>query len=120
MSGYAQMLMDFSRQNRPRALAQISDPAAFFQDAARAIEAEVDALVQEMVGPRRPDESADAFQIRSSQASATARELVLSDHWLLQPEPTPEEDLTNDEDPTVAEYHRDLAAISTTITNRDW
>jgi hypothetical protein len=51
---------------------------------------------------------------------ATAEELVLSDHWLLQPEATPEEDLRNDEDPTVAAYYQDLEAISSVTNDRNW
>jgi hypothetical protein len=120
MNRYSQMLMEFSRQNRPRAFAQIDDPDAFFVQADKEIQAEIDAVRVEMVGPQKPDESAEAFQSRSSQASATAEELVLSDHWLLQPEPAPEEDLRKDADPEVVDYYRDLEAISSVTNDRDW
>jgi hypothetical protein len=120
MSRYAQLLLEFSRQSRPKAFAQIANPEAFFAEAAKEIEADIEARRRELLGAHRPGESADQYQIRSSQASATAEELVLSDHWLLQPEPMPEEDLSNDEDPAIASYYRDLEVISSVVNDQDW
>jgi hypothetical protein len=120
MSRYAQMLIDFNRQSRPKAFAEITDPETFFTEEAAQIETDVDALHREILGDRRPGESTTEHQIRSSQAWATAEELVLSDHWLLQPESMPEPDLREDDDPAVAEYYRALDRIERVSTDRNW
>lgn len=113
MNRYAQIALDQHRRHRPLEHSLIDDPTRFFTEIGEQIQAEVTNLRDEILGPTRPGESIEAYRHRGYQALATAEELVLADHYLFQPEADETEDLGND--PVLARYYRDLAAINETI-----
>lgn len=115
MNRYGQMALDYQRTNRPAEFRTIRDPQRFFTAAGEEIATAIAAMRDQIVGPRRPGETAEAFSRRSSQASATAEELVLRDHHLLTASPESETDETTPDDPDLAAYRRDLAAANDAI-----
>jgi hypothetical protein len=115
MNRYGAMALEFSRQYRPTALAEIEDPERFFTAAGEQIANEIAQVRDQILGPARPDENAEQHP-RQSQAWRTAEELVLADHWLLVPEPeTDDEGPDTTDDPELAAYYRDLDLINETI-----
>jgi hypothetical protein len=118
MNRYGQMALEFNRQHRPNAYSQITDPHRFFDEAGEAIQAEVTRLRDELLGAPRPGESAEHYRLRSYQAFATADELTMADHDLLQPEAeTQAEQTAPGEDPDVDRYSRQLDEINRAIHN---
>ncbi len=111
MNRYAQIALDQHRRHRPLEHSRIDDPTRFFTEIGEQIQAEITSRRDEILGPPRPGESAEAYRLRSYQALATAEELVLADHHLFQPE-TGEID---GDDPITDRYFRDLALINETI-----
>jgi len=113
MNPYGQLARDFSRQHRPHAYSQISDPDRFFTAVGEAIQAEVTRRRDELVGGPRPGENHDDYRRRSYQALATAQELTLADHHLFQPESTTETTgAVRGNDPVLERYYRRLAEIN--------
>ena len=94
-----------------RAVGVVSLPCRF----RIALTASVGAVRDQILGPRRVGESAEEFRRRSSQASATAEELVLADHHLLTGEPESETEEPAEDDPELAAYQRDLAEANAAI-----
>lgn len=114
MNRYGQMALDHNRKYRPDAYSEIANPDAFFAEAGEEIAAEVTRLRDEILGPMRADENPESYRLRSYQALATAEEITLADHPLLQPEQSDEtEDWT--EDPDLARHYRNLAEINRAI-----
>ena len=113
MNRYAQIALEQHRRHRPLEHSMIDDPTRFFTEIGEEIQAEGTNLRDEILGPHRPAESIEDYRHRSYQALATAEELVLTDHWLFQPETEAEE--TAQDDPILDRYYRDLAAINEAI-----
>ena len=114
MNRYGQMALDHNRKHRPDAYSQIPDPASFFAEAGEQIAAAVSQLRDEILGPPNAGETPEEYRLRSYQALATAEELTLADHPMLQPDLT---EATEDwsEDPEMADRYRDLAEINKAI-----
>jgi hypothetical protein len=118
MNRYGQMALEFSRQHRPNAYSQITDPYRFFDAAGEAIQAEVTRLRDDLLGAPRPGESPEDYRLRSYQALAKAEELTLTDHHLFQPEAETETEQTAPgEDADVDRYSRHLDEINGAIHN---
>ncbi len=115
MNRYGQMTLNHSRRHRPDAYSLIPDPAAFFAATGDEISAMISATRDDLLGPMRPDETPEEYRIRSYQALATAEELTLAAHPLLQPETTlaTEEDWSEDQD--LAHRFEVLAEINRAI-----
>lgn len=115
MNRYGQMALDHNRRHRPDAYSQIPNPDEFFTEAGEQIAAEVTRLRDEILGSMRSDETLEDYRRRGYQAWATAEELTLTDHPLLQPDPLEqaEEDLSDD--PDLARRYRNLAEINQAI-----
>lgn len=115
MNRYGQMALQHTQRHRPGAYSQISDPDAFFTTAGEEIAAAVTAQRDEILGPPRPGESPEAYQLRGYQALATAEELTLTDHHLFGPDSltTTGEDWTDD--PDLDRHYRYLAEINQAI-----
>ncbi|WCO67970.1 hypothetical protein PO878_04435 [Iamia majanohamensis] len=111
MNRYGQMAHDHTRRYRPDSYSQIPDPDAFFAEVGEEIAAEVSRLRDEILGPVRDDETPEEHRLRSYQALATAEELAMADHPLLQPDPSEEAEDWSD-DPDLAHHYRDLAEIN--------
>ncbi len=94
----------------PAALAEIDEPERFFAEAGEQIQTAVTATRDQILGERRPGESVEDFRRRSYQALHTAEELVLSDHFLFQPEETGEH--PPEDDQTLAADHRMQALVN--------
>lgn len=115
MDHYGQMAMEFSRDHRPSSHARITDPAVHFEEVGRQIATEVSRVRDEILGGTRPDEDPAALRTRSSQALATAREIVVSGHPAFMPETAACDEV--DEDPDTRRYQDRLTTISDTLTN---
>jgi hypothetical protein len=83
----------------------------FFTEIGEEIQATVTSRRDEILGPPRPNEAAEAYRLRSYQALAAAEELVMADHHLLQSETIDQDEA----DPITADYFRDLALLNETI-----
>ncbi len=114
MNRHGKMALDHSRKHRPDSYSQIPNPDEFFAKVGEEIAAAVSRLRDEIVGPPRAGETPEGYRLRSYQALATAEELTLADHPLLQPEPS-EEDEDWSDDPDLARRYRDLAEINQAI-----
>lgn len=115
MNRYGQLAMEYQRTNLPTAFSAMRDPERFFTTAGEEIAATVSTVREQLVGPLRAGETAEEFRRRSSQASATAEELVLADHHLLTAAPEPVTAEPAVDDPDMAAYQRDLAAVNDAI-----
>lgn len=115
MNHYAQMALDHNRRHRPRSFAEILDPTSFFTDVGKEIAATVTQLRDEILGPIHPGESVEDYRIRSYQALATAEELTLADHPLLQPESETDTERSETDDSELAHRYRLLSEINQTI-----
>ena len=114
MNRYGQMALDHSRRHRPDAYSQIPNPDEFFAEAGEEIAAAVSRLRDEILGPPKPGETPEQYRLRSYQVLATAEELTLADHPLLQPGCSEEiEDWS--EDPVLARRYQNLAEINRAI-----
>lgn len=111
MNRYGRLALEFSEQYRPVAFAAIPDPGAHFAAVGEEIAADVTRFRDEILGPRRDGEDLDAFRIRSSQALASATEVILSEHSLFQPEATDPATEDGTDDPDLDRYYRQLAMI---------
>ena len=111
MNRYAQIALEQHRRHRPLEHSMIDDPTRFFTEIGEEIQATVTSQRDEILGPPRPNEAAEAYRLRSYRALAAAEELVLADHHLLQPEATEQDEA----DPITTGYFRDLALINETI-----
>lgn len=110
MDHYGQMAFEFSRDHRPESHRALEDPIAHFENVGREIAAEVACVRDQVLGPVRDDEDLAAFHIRSSQAQAASREIVLSNNPCFVPETPTVEEETEDRD---SERYRDrLSTIS--------
>jgi hypothetical protein len=118
MNRYGQMALEFTRQHRPIAYSQITDPRRFFDEAGETIQADVTRLRDQLIGAPRPGETPEDYRRRSYQALATAEELTLADHHLFQPEGETETEQTETgDDPHLDLYSRHLDEINRTIHN---
>jgi len=113
MNHYGQLALDHSRNHRPVAYSQIPDPNEFFAEAGEEIAAAITEARDQILGPLRADEDLESYRRRGYQALATAEEMVLTDHFLFQPETTTDEDF--DEDPDLADRYRLLDEINRVI-----
>lgn len=114
MNRYGQMALDHSRLHRPDAYSQIPNPDQFFTKVGEEIAAEVTRLRDEILGLIRTGETPEDYRLRGYQALATAEELTLAEHPLLQPESSEEtEDLSDD--PDLARRYQLLAEINQAI-----
>ena len=93
MNRYGQMALDHNRKHRPAAYSQIPDPAGFFAEAG---------------------ETPEQYRRRSYQVLATAEELTLADHPLLQPDRSQEIEDWSD-DPDLGRRYQVLAEINEAI-----
>ena len=114
MNHYGQLALDHSRNHRPAAYSQIPNPDEFFAQAGEEIAAAISETRDQILGLPRADEDLESYRLRSYQALATAKELVLADHHLFQPETTETED-DLDEDPDVVNRYRLLDEINRAI-----
>ncbi len=114
MADYGKMAHDFSRRHRPVALAEIDQPERFFAEAGEQIQAAVTATRDEILGDRRTGESVEEYRRRSHQAVQAAEELVLSDHFLFQPEETGDQPV--EDDPALAADRRMQAMVNEALT----
>ncbi|HTN99699.1 MAG TPA: hypothetical protein VL068_03390 [Microthrixaceae bacterium] len=114
MNRYGQMALDHNRQHQPDAYSQIHDPEVFFAEVGEEIAQDVTRLRDQILRRRRPGESLEIYRIRGYQALATAQELVLTNHPLLQPAPETEPEDWND-DPDLDRQYQQLAEINKTI-----
>lgn len=114
---WAQIAMDYTRENLPAEFARIADPEKFFSDAGWEIAGQVAEVLHQLVGDPKLGESLQDYEIRSSHSLKQAEEIVLADHYLLAatPEIDPEPDTTND--PALEEYYQDLDQVNTAIAN---
>ncbi len=112
MNHHGRLALEFSQQHRPRALAAIPDPDAYFTRIGEEIAVGVSRLRDQILGPAREGEGPDALRIRSSQAQAAATEVVLSQHPLFQPEEVDPETEEWTEDPDLDRYYQRLADIN--------
>ena len=114
MNRYGQIALDQHCRHRPLEHSQIDDPTRFFEGIGEEIQAEVTSYRGEILGRPRTGETAEAYRFRSYQALATAEEMVMADHHLFQPE-TDEMNETDESDPILDRYFRDLAEINRVI-----
>jgi hypothetical protein len=114
MNRYGQMALDHNRKYRPDAYSQIPDPAGFFAEAGEQIAAAVSQLRDEILGPPNAGETPEDYRLRSYLALATAEELTLADHPLLQPDHSEETEDRSD-DPGLVRRYQDLAEINEAI-----
>lgn len=114
MNRYGQIAHDHNRAHRPGAYSQIQDPGAFFTSAGEQISIAISDLRDEILGPPRPNEDLDQYRLRGYQALATAEEMILADHHLLQPE-VMVDDLELDLDPELRARYRLLGEINRTM-----
>lgn len=115
MNQYGHQLQNQHRIARPNEYATISDPETFFTQLGELAQSQITELRDQILAGRRPDESLEDFRLRSYRALATAKEIVLTD--LLPPTAEAEEDLTMDDDPTVASYYLRLATIDQALAD---
>lgn len=115
MNRYGQMALDHNRRHRPDAYSQIPNPDKFFTEAGEQIAAEVTRLRDEILGPMRSDETLEDYRLRGYQALATAEDLTLTDHPLLQPDPQEETEEDLSDDPDLARRYRNLAEINQVV-----
>jgi hypothetical protein len=115
MNRYGQMAQDQNRQHRPDAYSKIPDPDAFFAGAGETIATEVTQLRDQLLGPRRRQESLEDYRLRSYQALATAEELTLAEHHLFQPDPMTGTDEGPSDDPALDHQYQALADINQAI-----
>jgi hypothetical protein len=111
MNRYGQIALDQHRRHRPLEHSQIDDPIRFFEEVGEEIQTDVTSHRDEILGRPRPGETAEAYRLRSYQALATAEEMVMADHHLFQPE-ADEMAETDESDPILDRYFRDLAEIN--------
>lgn len=114
MNRYAQIALEQHRRLRPLEHLLIEDPTRFFTEIGAQMQAEVTSLRDEILGPPRPEETLEEYRIRGYEALATAEELVLTEHYLFEPE-TDEATNPGEADPDLDRYFADLAAINRTI-----
>jgi len=114
MNRYAQIALEHHRRHRPLEHSLIDDPTRFFDQIGEDIQVAVTSHRDEILGSQRLAETAEAYRLRSYQALTTAEELVLADHHLFQPE-TDETIETDESDPVMENYLRDLVLINATI-----
>ena len=114
MNRYAQIALDQHRRSRPLEHALLDDPTRFFTEIGETIQTDVTNLRDEILGPPKAGETPEEYRLRSYQALATAEELTLADHPLLQPDPSEETEDWSDE-PDLARHYQDLAEINEAI-----
>jgi hypothetical protein len=114
MNRYGRMARDYTRENLPKAFAEIEDPERFFTEAGEEIAAAIGEVHAQILGDRRPGETQEEYQLRSSHSRRTAEELVLADHYLLVAEPEAEDQDVTD-DPEQAAYNEALAEFNEAI-----
>jgi hypothetical protein len=114
MNRYGRMAQDYTRENLPKAFAEIEDPERFFTNAGEEIEVAIGEVHAQILGDRRPEETQEEYQLRSSHSRRTAEELVLADHYLLVTEPEAEDQDVTD-DPEQATYNEALAEFNEAI-----
>jgi hypothetical protein len=112
MNRYGRMAQDYTRENLPKAFAEIEDPERFFTEAGEEIEVAIGEVHAQILGDRRPEETKEEYQLRSSHSLRTAEELVLADHYLLVAEPETEDPT---DDPEQAAYNEALAEFNEAI-----
>ena len=116
MNRYGQMALDHNRHHRPDAYSLIPDPDVFFAEVGEEIAAEIANLRDQILGRLRPGEGPEAYRVRGYQALATAQELILVNHPLLQPAPTNENESQDwSVDPDLDCQYEDLAEINKAI-----
>jgi len=115
MNRYGQMAHDHNRQHRPDTYSQILNPDEFFAEVGEAIAAQVSQLRDQILGPPQPGEDPETYRLRSYQALATAEEMTLADHHLLQPAPAIETDEDWSDDPDLDRRYRTLAEVNKAI-----
>jgi hypothetical protein len=115
MNRYGRMALEYNRTHLPQAFGEIADPERFFTEAGEEIEAAIGEVRDQILGARRPGESLDEYQLRSSHSLKAAEELVLADHYLLVAVPEANEDPEPEDDPELAAYYRDLAEVNEAI-----
>ncbi len=88
------MAFRHNARHRPRSLASLVDPRAYFARLGEETAARITDLRDEILGPPRPGEDLDAYRRRAYSARAQAEETVLAEMvWLAAEEdPTPETD----------------------------
>ena len=72
-------------------------------------------LRDQLLGQRRRDESLEDYRLRSYQALATAEEMTLAEHHLLQPDPTTGAEEDRSDDPDLDRQYETLARINQAI-----
>lgn len=115
MNRYGHLAREHHRNHRPDDSSQIPNPDEFFTTVGEEIAEEVSRVRDEILGQLRPGENLDAYRLRGYQAMTTAEELVLSDHYLFQPDPNETTDQDWEDDPDLARRYRLLAEINETI-----
>jgi hypothetical protein len=110
MNRYGRMAQDYTRENLPKAFAEIEDPERFFTEAGEEIEVAIGEVHAQILGDRRPEETKEEYQLRSSHSLRMAEELVLADHYLLVAEPETEDPDPTD-DPEQAAYNEAIEAV---------
>lgn len=114
MNRYGQMALDHNRRHRPDVYSQIHDPEVFFAEVGEEIALDVTRLRDQILGQLRQRESPEVYRIRGYQALATAQELVLTNHHLLQPAPEMEPEDWID-DPDLDRRYQQLAEVNKVI-----
>ncbi|RMH80564.1 MAG: hypothetical protein D6683_05005 [Actinomyces sp.] len=115
MNRYGQLVLDHNRRHRPAAYSQIPAPESFFAAVGEQIAEAVSRLRDEILGPIRQGESPEAYRLRGYQAWATAEELILAEHLLMQPEPDPTAETPEADDGDLEHRYRLLAEINQAI-----
>jgi hypothetical protein len=76
MNRYGRMAQNYTRENLPKAFAEIEDPERFFTKAGEEIEVAIGEVHAQILGDRRPEETQEEYQLRSSHSQRTAEELA--------------------------------------------
>jgi hypothetical protein len=104
MNRYGQMASEQMRRNHPDAFRAIADPTTYFTVAGQQLKAAIANRRDELLGPRRPRETAAAYMIRRRAATIEAERMVLVEdnhHHLDQERPA-------ELDPELNSYYRIL------------
>lgn len=119
MNRYGRLALDHNQRHllgRSDDSSTIPDPDAYFTAVGEEIAAEVARRRDEILGVPRADETLEDYRLRSYQALATAEELTLADHPLLQAAPTSEAEDWSD-DPDLEHRYQLLATINQAINS---
>jgi hypothetical protein len=114
---WAQIAMDYTRENLPEEFAKIEDPEKFFADAGWEIVGQVAEVLHQLVGDPLPGESLTDYERRCSHSQMQAEEIVLADHYLLTGGGEKDDEPDTTDDPELEDYYRDLAEVNTAIGN---